>query len=370
MLLNLPYNMKDADAKYASYWLLNSLPGMAVIVDEDMSILFANNSIMQVLDGLQEEITGMHIKSILHPDDIQPFLESIHKAGYVGEMPLKGVYRIRKGNGQYMWCECTFKNALNDPAVDGIVIAWHDITKYIDKEESLKRHNEELRKTNEQLDKFVYGVAHDLRAPLASILGIINYSELEVSDPETLNSFSLIKTSVNKLDNFIQDILRYSKNVKAGDKIERIEFRELLDDVVSNLRFMNGHVSNIAIKTEIVGDVPFYSNSNGIVTILNNLISNACRYYNPQSSAPVVEIHIASSPSYAKIIVRDNGIGIGEENLQKIFDMFFRISADASGSGLGLYMVKDTVEKLKGTIQVQSQLGEGTTFEVEIPNAI
>ena len=368
MLLNLPDDMRDAAAKYESHWLLNSLPGMAVIVDEDMTILFANNSIMQALDYLQEEITGIHIKNIVHPDDIKPFLERIQNTGFTGEMSQKAVCRIRKGNGQYMWCECAFKNALNDPAIEGVIVTWHDITKYIDKEENLKKHNEELRKTNEQLDKFVYGVAHDLRAPLASILGIINYSELEVSDPEVLNSFSLIKTSVNKLDRFIQDILSYSKNVKAGDKIEQIEFKELLDDVVSNLRFMNGHASNVAIKTEIVGDAPFYSNSNGIVTILNNLISNACRYYNPQSSAPVVEVHIALSPSYAKIIVRDNGIGIGKENLQKIFDMFFRISADASGSGLGLYMVKDTVEKLKGTIQVHSELGEGTVFEVEIPN--
>jgi signal transduction histidine kinase len=101
---------------------------------------------------------------------------------------------------------------------------------------------------------------------------------------------------------------------------------------------------------------------------MNNLISNAIRYYNPAVSRPYVEISILANSEHAEIIVRDNGIGIDEKYHDKIFDMFFRVSKKSVGSGLGLYIVKETIEKLDGEIGLTSEKDKGTEFKILIPN--
>lgn len=102
--------------------------------------------------------------------------------------------------------------------------------------------------------------------------------------------------------------------------------------------------------------------------VFNNILSNAVRYRDPWKEDSFIHIQIESGYTQAKIKFTDNGIGIGEEYLDKVFKMFFRASADSKGSGLGLYIVRGAVEKLGGTISVTSQLGSGTTFEIILPN--
>ncbi len=234
-----------------------------------------------------------------------------------------------------------------------------------------KIQKEALVKSNMELDKFVYSVSHDLRAPLSSMSGVIEMSEEETTDPLLLEHFALLKGSVKKLDDFILDILEYSRNSRLEVKRQEINFREMLNDITASLKYMqSNNERNVSINVEINEGTTFISDKNRIGILLNNLISNAIRYQDPSSANPFVEVKINMSDTETDIIVKDNGIGISKANQEKIFEMFYRVSENSVGSGLGLYLVREIVNKLNGNIQLESEPGKGAAFCVKIPNLI
>ena len=234
---------------------------------------------------------------------------------------------------------------------------------------TLERSNEELMKSNKELDSFVYSVSHDLRAPLSSMLGVVGLCEMTTQDPLMLKNVGFLKTSIKKLDGFIIDILDYSRNSRLEIASHEIHFSELLNDVSGNLKFMGiEEQRKVNIRTTINNGIPFYSDRNRLSIIFNNLISNGIRYQNPQAPEAFVEVEVNVSASAASILVKDNGIGIDKENQAKVFRMFYRVSNKSIGSGLGLYIVKEAVEKLKGTIEIRSEIGKGTEFSIHLPN--
>jgi signal transduction histidine kinase len=234
---------------------------------------------------------------------------------------------------------------------------------------ALLRSNEELKKSNKELDSFVYSVSHDLRAPLSSMLGVVGICEMRSLDPFMQKNVSFLKNSIQKLDGFIMDILDYSRNARQEIDRQEIHFDELLTDISSNLKFMpNDDQRKVDIRITVHNGIPFYSDKSRLGIILNNLISNGIRYQNPEVADPFVEIRVDVSEAGAEILVRDNGIGIDKENQQKVFNMFYRVSTKSVGSGLGLYIVKEAVEKLHGDVRLQSEIGKGTEFSLRLPN--
>lgn len=228
--------------------------------------------------------------------------------------------------------------------------------------------NQELKTANYELDRFVYSTSHDLRAPLNSMLGLIEIAKEDTTEELMLEYFKMLKGSAKKLDGFICDILDYSRNSRMEIENELIDFGELLNGVTENLKFIGDTNRPVEFKIEISGETSVYSDKNRLITILNNLISNAIRYQNSQIPNPFVNIKIDKSLTETKIIIQDNGIGIDQESQLKIFDMFYRVSQESVGSGLGLYIVKEAVNKLNGDIRVKSETGAGTTFSIKIPN--
>jgi signal transduction histidine kinase len=165
------------------------------------------------------------------------------------------------------------------------------------------------------------------------------------------------------------DILDYSRNARQEIDRQEIHFDELLTDISSNLKFMpNDDQRKVDIRIAVHNGIPFYSDKSRLGIILNNLISNSIRYQNPEVADPFVEIRVDVSEAGAEILVRDNGIGIDEANQQKVFNMFYRVSTKSVGSGLGLYIVKETVEKLRGDVRLRSEIGKGTEFSLRLPN--
>ena len=235
-------------------------------------------------------------------------------------------------------------------------------------EGELKENIGELKKRNMELDKFVYSVSHDLRAPLRSILGVVELSEDMTEDGLMKKHFDMIKSSIHKLDGFILDILNYSRNSRLEVKKEDINFKEILNDAIGNLKYMGNNNREVDIKVNVSNGVCFTSDKSRIAVILNNLVSNAIRYQNPSAEHPFVEIGVDLSETEAKIRVKDNGIGIPMEHQRKVFDMFYRVSSASVGSGLGLYIVKETLDKLNGRISMTSELGVGTMLDIYIPN--
>jgi PAS domain S-box-containing protein len=251
--------------------------------------------------------------------------------------------------------------------VTGLTVYSRDITNQTRTEDLLKKQNEELIKINAELDRFVYSASHDLRAPLMSVKGILNMIKVD-PDPKNVDHYlNLIERSVDKLDNFISDIINYSRNSRMDILPKEIRFDALLQESIDSLKFMDGAEQVRALRN-IDATVPFYSDYSRLLIIFNNIISNAVRYRDRWKADCILQINITVSRQEALIIFKDNGVGIAEEYIDKIFKMFFRANADSTGSGLGLYIVKSAVEKLNGEINVQSSKGEGTAFVIRIPN--
>jgi signal transduction histidine kinase len=232
-------------------------------------------------------------------------------------------------------------------------------------EEKLQKTNQELSKRNTELDNFVYSVSHDLRAPIASVLGLINLAKKD-NDVEMKNIYlDKINNSALQQDNFIKEILDQSRNSRLDVKKEEILFEPLIDETFNQLKFATSTGQSVERVIQINQKGPFISDRWRIKVILNNIISNAIRYRNGKD--PVIRVNVDIDGHRAKLEVEDNGKGIGKEHLDKVYRMFYRATDDGAGSGLGLYIVKEAIDKLNGSIRIESEIGRGTTVKLEIP---
>lgn len=230
-----------------------------------------------------------------------------------------------------------------------------------------KKSENAIIQANFELDSFVYRASHDLRAPLRSVLGLISLVKFEENEDQRNYYLKLAEKSIDKLDYFISDLTDFSRNSRTEIEIEKIDFNATIADCIENLKYME-KAEEIEMRKNFMTNVPFYSDSRRITIIFQNLLSNAIKYQNHKSVKPFVELSVTTFPDRAEISITDNGRGIREEYLNKVFNMFFRASQDSYGSGLGLYITKQVVEKLNGKIEVFSQFGKGTTFRLNLPN--
>ncbi len=231
----------------------------------------------------------------------------------------------------------------------------------------LLEFNSELQKINSELDRFVYSTSHDLRAPLCSILGLVYLIELESQEPQTLGYAGMIRKSIQRLEGFIKSILSYSKNSRLVLETSHIPLQTAIEEIVNSLRTMTD-AEGIHFEVKMNEVCPFYSDMHRFNMILENLISNAIKFQDRQQPNRCIRIAGTSNANYLDLQVEDNGIGIAKEHQSRIFDMFFRISGERDGSGIGLYIVREAVAKLQGSIEVASHEHEGTTFTVRLKN--
>jgi signal transduction histidine kinase len=229
----------------------------------------------------------------------------------------------------------------------------------------LKKKNLHLKKLNEELDSFIYKTTHDLRSPLNSLLGIIEICKIE-SDINTIKSFvQLQEVSVRKLDSYILDILNLSKNTRMDLQCREVDISELIHEIFFHLEHMESSVHREIMVRQYTR---FVSDAQRLNMILSNLISNAIRYRDSTKKNQSVSVFAEVKDNKLTLVVKDNGLGIPKEYQEKIFEMFFRANDKVSGSGLGLYIVKEAVEKLGGVISVRSEPGIGSEFSIVLPN--
>jgi PAS domain S-box-containing protein len=232
---------------------------------------------------------------------------------------------------------------------------------------SLVSKNEELNKINSELDNFVYSISHDLRSPLLSVKGILNLVfKTAALDEKVLGLLKKAEGSVNRLDETIQEILDYSRNSRLGIANEWIHLDKMVEEICSDLRY--AAPKNFAFRTNIgVDTVKVFTDKSRLGTVLKNIIGNAVKYIRIDISDPMVEIASKMDDGYLVFKISDNGEGVSSEHLPKVFDMFYRASKSSSGSGLGLYICKEIVQKMNGQIQLDSDGTSGTLVKIRIP---
>jgi signal transduction histidine kinase len=231
-------------------------------------------------------------------------------------------------------------------------------------EKAILDKNDQLRKANAELDRFVYSASHDLKAPLSSLLGLIEVAKL---DPKEMDQYlGMMKTKIHDMEEFIKEIISYSRNARVDIKKQPVNLKQTVAEVADALIFSAGH-PEINIENLVSEDVILHTDMLRLKIVLSNLIDNSLKYCDLKKSKPFIRIESGVEDAEKIIVVKDNGVGIDNLYIDKIFNMFFRASERSKGSGLGLYIVKETLTKIDGTIRVESNLGAGTTFVVRIP---
>ena len=236
--------------------------------------------------------------------------------------------------------------------------------------EELFKTNQNLSKVNEELDRFVYSASHDLKAPLSSLLGLIELAKLDIEDPQAMLEYlQMMQRSVIRLMKIIDDLADFSRNERTTVQRNHINFHTVIAEILEDLQFIP-HFQQITFLLDIRMETeqPFQTDLLRLRMLLNNLLANALLHHNLRQPTPIVIVEINYDYKKANICISDNGKGIDQHHHHKIFDMFYRASEDAKGSGLGLYIVKGVIEKLQGTIGFDSEPECGTIFNIEIPN--
>ncbi|MNQ27615.1 Signal-transduction histidine kinase senX3 [compost metagenome] len=238
------------------------------------------------------------------------------------------------------------------------------VNRLIASKKEIEAKNENLIIANSELDNFVYSASHDLRSPITSLKGLIEVAQLE-DDPDQIKYYlKLMCQSLNKQDQFISDIIDYSKNKRIQIFVESLSLNKIIDDTITQHNH-NKNVDKITIIRNLLID-EIHSDRLRLKIIINNLLSNAIKYADEIKKEMFISINAYNSGAFHIIEIADNGIGIADEFKEHIFEMFFVINSN-KGSGLGLYIVKETVGKLNGSIGVFSESNVGSKFTVTIP---
>lgn len=320
---------------------------------EGLGILNENPIHVIIADQRMPQSTGVEFFDIVrkaHPDpirilitgysDIQAVIDSINKGN---------IFRYIKKPWNDIELETGIKNA-------------YEV--YVTKKQ-LKTKIEELERTNDELNRFVYSTSHDLRSPLASVMGVLNLAKMEGSVVDPNGYMGMIESCVKRMDFFIIKVIEYYKSIRVDEPYEHVEFKKLAEDSIELCRFQN---PSILFDVNVNQPCEFGSDAFRISVIFNNLISNAVKYQKPGEPNPKVSITINVNEQEADILIEDNGVGIIEEHVNNVFKMFFRSNFTVTGLGIGLYIVKEALARIGGDISVQSTYGEGTSFHLKIPN--
>ncbi len=322
--------------------------------DKDGVLTYVNDRFVETSQYSREELIGKRYDIMRSGDSHRDIWENISK-GEVWSGELKG----KTKDGKFVWLD-TYIVPFKDQA--------GEITKYVFIRFDIsdrKAIQEKLEIKNFELDSFAYHTSHDLRAPLASILGLTDLIDREsnISDIKEMNA--MIEHSVKKQDTFIKSILSYSKNENLEVSLRKISFENILESVKKELSNMP-NADRVEVITTIKGEKVFYSDPMRLMIIFKNLTSNAFKYCDLTKETPQLLINIHKKEKETTIVFEDNGVGIKSAYMGNIFDMFYRGNESSDGSGLGLYIVKEATEKLGGTISISSKYAIGTKFTISL----
>lgn len=237
-------------------------------------------------------------------------------------------------------------------------------------EESLRVNNEKLKKTNANLDSFVYTASHDLKLPIANMEGLVQTLVEELPEEADIIKpiLEMLGNSVKQLKETIHDLLGIIESQKEEEQDETFEVdcKQLLREIKLSIKDLID-----SSKVEIIEDFEekccIKLTKPGLKSILYNLLTNAIKYRHSQRKALVV-ISIKTHGDCQVLKVRDNGLGMSKRGKERLFNMFERLHDHVEGSGIGLYIVKKTVEKYGGWIEVNSEEGVGTEFKIYFKN--
>lgn len=258
-------------------------------------------------------------------------------------------------------------------------MAWLD-GKVKERTEELSKAYEQLQRTletnekqtlviqnkNSELDSFFYRISHDLKGPISSALGLTMLGKLELKDNKhAVDLFEKLQIHLERMSNTINGLLKLARLNHGGLRTEKVDFDKMIDGCIMSFNSLS-NFSRITFIKEVDNDLRFYSEWTLLNGIFQNLIENSIKYAGTEN--PFVRIRVRGDAGGIVLQVEDNGLGIPAEHQPRIFELFYRATENEMGTGLGLYILKRSVDRLNGTIEVNSDKGVGSTFTVKLPS--
>lgn len=230
----------------------------------------------------------------------------------------------------------------------------------------VSQQNKGLEQANKELEKFAYIASHDLKSPLRNItsfLGLIQRKLKNHEDNDLHDYLKYVRNSATQMNYLIQDILEYSKVGYRGE-YTKVDLKEIIEEAKVNLK---ADLENKSAQITYSGLPTIFANRIQMILLFQNLIENGIKYN--EKATPTIEIKNEVTEEYNIIRIKDNGIGIAKEHQAKVFEMFKRLhtQVDYQGSGIGLAICKKIVQQHHGKIEIESQVGKGTTFFIKLP---
>mgnify|MGYP002335986744 CR=1 FL=1 len=328
------------------------------------SIDVMNNKFLLISDACEKvygiKTDAFYNKADLWLDVVHPEDEMVHEktGALMDNQSVMAEYRILKPDGSTGWIQTKLVPTLDNKGqlirIDGVS---SDIS-------SRKVAEKNLESKCNELSTLMYRLSHDLKGPVTSTMGLINISKSEVKDPTASKYLKMIEQSNSNLDKILNGIIELIKSDSMINIVNLIDFNILVYRIIQFYK-NNPETSKVEFKIDVSLKKDFYSNEAAIQSILYNLINNSVTYRNSQN--PYVEVIVRDTEDFVKITVKDNGAGIPQEFQEHIFNMFYKANQNSKGSGLGLYIVKNIVDKLEGTIHFKSEPKKGTEFTIQLP---
>lgn len=339
--------------------IFRGIVDMLIVLDNNYNIIEVNKTVTDLLKYNDKELVGEPFTKLFAGPkaSIKTVNKKLSAKGFCYN--IERVFKGKEGNKIPVSCSASllYDNAEN---VQGILFIAKDISK-------IKQTEEDLKLKNQELDTFIYKAAHDLKGPVASIMGITNIAPIDVKDPVALKYFEMVQQCTEKLDK----VLIHLREIAAIDKAHK-DKRKI--DFISEVQSILDHFQNsedfkkLKVFLDIQDVQNFYSNPKMLRMVFHNLIDNAIKFQRDTSN-PFVRVKVKESKnSCISILVEDNGIGIKKKLHHKVFNMFFRAHTASEGSGLGLYMVKAFIKAMRGEVEMKSIENKGTCFSIELPN--
>lgn len=302
----------------------------------------------------------------IHVDDKERVIDGINKIINSGQDQWSDEYRFLKADGEYAFVYnrgYVLHNENNMPyRMLGSMVDFTNMKKVQDE---LKSSNKNLIKINNDLDNFVYTASHDLKSPIANLQSLIYHLKSKFAqkrDADEQKLLEMIELSIVKLNETIKALTEITKVQKDQQiNIEKLAFKNILEDVKIDL---NGMIedTNCTFITDFKVEHLFFAKIN-LRSIFYNLLSNAIKYKSPERD-PVIKISTERTGKYIRLSIQDNGLGLNESQLTKLFTMFRRFHTHVDGTGIGLYIVKRIIENKEGKIEVESEKDVGTRFNI------
>lgn len=371
-------HMRESEERFRL--LADSAPVLIWVNGRD-GCQFVNRAYREFFGRPEKDLLGMGWVEFVHPDDRKGYLAAYAESQAV-KGPFKAEVRCRRADGAFRWLLAAgLPRRLPSGDLIGCVGSCTDITEIIEARETLARHGTDLenkvaertaklRELVGELEAFSYSVSHDMRAPLRAMQGYANLALTQYGTAlgsEGSGWLQKINQAALRLDKLITDVLTYSRVVRAELKLEPVQPERLIRDLVEQYPEWHLARANIILHPPI----PVVLANEALLTqCVTNLIANAVKFV---ASGVVPHVHISSQAGMlngcasVKIVFRDNGIGIDAKDQARIFKIFERVhGSDFDGTGIGLSIVRKAVERMGGRLGLESEIGKGSSFWIEL----